>query len=141
MHFGVPDALLALGGRPISGRSLLQAERADASIGGHALAMLNWHDKNMFSGVSGAPTLPIEAALIATDTAPGLIRAPPPLRRWADADPTLWPRLVDEARAARRPARAAILANDVHPAAIALAPAVESAMGGDADESDESDDV
>ena len=57
------DALLALGGRLISGRSLLQAERADASIGGHALAMLNWHDKNMFSGVSGAPTLPIEAGL------------------------------------------------------------------------------
>jgi hypothetical protein len=25
--------------------------------------MLNWHDKNMFSGVSGAPTLPIEAGL------------------------------------------------------------------------------
>ena len=69
----------------------------------------------------GSATLPIEAALIATDTAPGLIRAPPPLRRWADADPTLWPRLVDEARAARRPARGAILANDVHPAAIALA--------------------
>ena len=56
-------ALLALGGELISGRSLMQAERSDASIGGHALAMLSWHAKNMYSGVSGAPTEPIEAGL------------------------------------------------------------------------------
>jgi NADH pyrophosphatase NudC (nudix superfamily) len=57
------DAILALGGKLISGRALMQAERSDASIGGHALAMLNWHHKNLYSGVSGAPTLPIEAGL------------------------------------------------------------------------------
>ena len=33
--------------------------------------------------MAGSGTIPIEAALIATNTAPGLLRAPPPLTRWA----------------------------------------------------------
>ena len=51
--------------------------------------------------MAGSGTLPVEAALIATDTAPGLLRAPPSLTRWPDADRELWPRLASEAEGVR----------------------------------------
>ncbi|MDX1588792.1 MAG: bifunctional 23S rRNA (guanine(2069)-N(7))-methyltransferase RlmK/23S rRNA (guanine(2445)-N(2))-methyltransferase RlmL [Oleiphilaceae bacterium] len=46
----------------------------------------------------GSGTLPIEAALMATDTAPGLLRETFALQRWPGHDPALWQSLVDEAR-------------------------------------------
>jgi putative N6-adenine-specific DNA methylase len=74
--------------------------------------------------MAGSGTFPIEAALIATDTAPGLLRPTPPIGRrgwldWGDVD---WPSLQAEARDLRRPmARRSILANDVHGGALSLA--------------------
>ena len=59
----VDEQILLEHGELVSGRGLMQNDRADASVGGHALAMLAWHEKNMFSGVSGSPTEPIEAGL------------------------------------------------------------------------------
>ena len=50
----------------------------------------------------GSGTFAIEAALIATNTAPGTMRAPPPLLRWADHDPSAWRDAVAEAEALRR---------------------------------------
>jgi len=72
----------------------------------------------------GSATFAIEAALLATRAAPGLMRPhPPPLLRWADHDPRAWHDAVEEARDVRRRRHDGplIMANDVHPAAIALA--------------------
>lgn len=78
----------------------------------------------------GSGTIPIEAALIATDSAPGLLRPPPALSRWPDSDPSLWRRLTAEARAAVQPrAPCAILANDVYGGALTLAERAARAAG------------
>ncbi len=49
----------------------------------------------------GSGTLPIEAALIAGDVAPGLLRESFGFARWPGHAPRLWERLVAEARARR----------------------------------------
>jgi putative N6-adenine-specific DNA methylase len=55
----------------------------------------------------GAGTIPIEAALIASGTAPGLLRDDFGFKNLADYEPRRWTRLVDEARAAVRTRRMA----------------------------------
>ena len=50
----------------------------------------------------GAGTLPIEAALIGADIAPGLLRERWGFEAWLQHDPTLWERLLEEARERRR---------------------------------------
>jgi putative N6-adenine-specific DNA methylase len=72
----------------------------------------------------GSGTLVIEAALIATNTAPGLLRPrPPPLVRWPGGEyAAAWRRAVAEAEAARLPfAPRAIMANEIHGGALTLA--------------------
>jgi len=49
----------------------------------------------------GSGTLPIEAALIAGDVAPGLLRERFGFSRWPGHVPRIWERLVDDARARR----------------------------------------
>ena len=73
--------------------------------------------------MAGSGTIPIEAALIATDTAPGSLRPPPALTRWPDSDgAALWRDVMAEARELRRPhAPLPILANDWHGGAVSLA--------------------
>jgi 23S rRNA (guanine2445-N2)-methyltransferase / 23S rRNA (guanine2069-N7)-methyltransferase len=51
----------------------------------------------------GSGTLPIEAALMAADEAPGLQRARFGFHGWRGHDAALWQRLSDEARARKRP--------------------------------------
>lgn len=72
----------------------------------------------------GSGTLVIEAALLATNTAPGLLRTrPPPLVRWPGGEyAAAWRRAVAEAEAARLPwAPRAIMANEIHGGALTLA--------------------
>ncbi|KAL1521107.1 hypothetical protein AB1Y20_022661 [Prymnesium parvum] len=74
--------------------------------------------------MAGSGTFAIEAALIATNTAPGLLRAQPPIASpgWAEGGQADWEELVQEARAALRPcAPLPILANDLHGGALELA--------------------
>ncbi len=82
----------------------------------------------------GSGTIPIEAALIATRTAPGLLRAPPPLLRWRHVDDEpyaqAWREAVSEAEETRidylpNP----ILGADVHAGALELARAGAAAAG------------
>ncbi|KAB7622572.1 bifunctional 23S rRNA (guanine(2069)-N(7))-methyltransferase RlmK/23S rRNA (guanine(2445)-N(2))-methyltransferase RlmL [Alkalilimnicola sp. S0819] len=49
----------------------------------------------------GSATLPIEAALMAADIAPGLLREAFGLEHWQGHRPTVWNELLDEARARR----------------------------------------
>jgi len=71
----------------------------------------------------GSGTIAIEAALIATNTAPGLLRpAPPALARWGGVYAAAWRDAVAEAEAARLlSAPRPIMANEIHPGALTLA--------------------
>lgn len=79
----------------------------------------------------GSGTIPIEAALLATNTAPGLLRAPPAFTRWPDDDgKRMWKHLTDEALDVRKPrAPLPILANDAHNGALVLAERAAAAAG------------
>mmetsp|Transcript_4182 Transcript_4182/g.10712 ORF Transcript_4182/g.10712 Transcript_4182/m.10712 type:complete len:456 (+) Transcript_4182:57-1424(+) len=86
----------------------------------------------------GSATLAVEAALIATETAPGLLRwgrigkrlaqladneqsAPPPFCNWPDYSTSEWESLLETAEYAVRPLKMRIHLNDAHPGALALA--------------------
>lgn len=64
----------------------------------------------------GSGTIPIEAALIATNTAPGLFRKQFGFERWRDHDPVGWQRELTAAESARRqPKRLTIRGSDSDP--------------------------
>ena len=84
--------------------------------------------------MAGSGTIAIEAALLATNTAPGLLRSAPPLVHWPDWPMEAWTEAVEEAHAldqrgggggAPRP----ILANDWHGGALDLARRAARAAG------------
>ena len=78
----------------------------------------------------GSGTVVIEAALIAQNVAPGLLRAPPALARWSDVPRGVWQDAAAEAEAARRGrAPRPILANDLHGGALRLAERAAHAAG------------
>ncbi|MGB5995621.1 MAG: THUMP domain-containing protein [Candidatus Deferrimicrobiaceae bacterium] len=69
--------------------------------------------------VCGAGTIPIEAALFATNTAPGLRRSGFAFQHLSDYDRNLWDSLVTEAKEKRSPSAAArIEGSDLSPEAI-----------------------
>lgn len=72
----------------------------------------------------GSGTLPIEAALIATHTAPGLGRKLFGFSGWRQHDAALWKRLVSEAQNSRRlerPKRPRIIGYDASPKSVSAA--------------------
>ncbi|KAI8473549.1 MAG: putative RNA methylase family UPF0020-domain-containing protein [Monoraphidium minutum] len=78
----------------------------------------------------GSGTFLIEAALIATDAAPGLLRRRGwPLERWHDFEAAAWRAAVEGAEGARRRWGGAILGNDIHDGALQLAKAGAAAAG------------
>ena len=78
----------------------------------------------------GSGTLLIEAAMIATGMAPGLLRRGPfGFERCGGFVPRAWERLLEEARDARREPRASLLGSDADPAAVDAARANAEAAG------------
>jgi 23S rRNA G2445 N2-methylase RlmL len=81
----------------------------------------------------GSGTLLIEAAAIAEDLAPGLLRDPRarpwPFEAWHDFDAVSWRGALEEAKGARRSWRGAALGNDIHSGALSLARACAEAAG------------
>jgi 23S rRNA G2445 N2-methylase RlmL len=69
----------------------------------------------------GSGTFLIEAALMATRTAPGLFRQQWPFEAWPDYDDTVWKRCQQRAKKRRREWRGDLLGNDIHPGALSLA--------------------
>jgi 23S rRNA G2445 N2-methylase RlmL len=69
----------------------------------------------------GSGTFLIEAALMATNTAPGLLRQRWPFQSWPDFDPSAWHSSIDAARQARVKWDGLLLGNDVHQGALGLA--------------------
>jgi 23S rRNA (guanine2445-N2)-methyltransferase / 23S rRNA (guanine2069-N7)-methyltransferase len=90
------------------------------------LRLTGWDgDAPLGDFLCGSGTLPIEAALMARNHAPGLIRDDFGYRRWLDFDPALEAEVIDEARQAARPTDPAaaprIFGSDLDPGAIAAA--------------------
>jgi len=88
------------------------------------LLLLDWPARAelgqpLLDPMCGSGTLCIEAALMATQRAPGLNRTLP--RGWTGQDPALWTRLVAEAKAKIRPLKNSIVGLDHDPRAVAAA--------------------
>ena len=69
----------------------------------------------------GSGTFLIEAALMATNTAPGLFRKQFPFQGWHDFDPQAYSKVCQQAKQAQRPWEGELLGNDIHPGALSLA--------------------
>jgi len=70
----------------------------------------------------GSGTFLIEAALMATKTAPGSMRSQWPFQTWHDFDERAWKKCKEDAGAARVPlsSRVQLLGNDIHEGALSL---------------------
>ena len=63
------------------------------------IKLTGWHgEKNFVDPMCGSGTLLIEAAMIATNTAPGLYRNDFAFQKWADYDEALYKEIYDEAK-------------------------------------------
>lgn len=69
----------------------------------------------------GSGTFLIEAALMATNTAPGLFRQRWPFQSWPDFDQAAWASSVGAARQAQQKWDGLLLGNDIHSGALGLA--------------------
>ena len=69
----------------------------------------------------GSGTFLIEAALMATNTAPGLFRQRWPFQSWPDFDQAAWNSSVDAAKNAQTKWDGILLGNDIHEGALRLA--------------------
>ncbi len=105
------------GWRPVQVRSPLN----EATAAG-LLLLSGWDRASPLADpMCGSGTFPIEAALLATDRAPGLGRGFP-FERWPDFDAAAWESLVSEARGrARESLPFPIEAADLHEGAVAIA--------------------
>ncbi len=114
-----------------SGRSLnrrgYRAETARAplreTLAAALVALSGWDGKIPFvDPMCGTGTIAIEAALLATRTAPGLLAPSFGFLRWCDFDRKTWLELLAEAQEARREKIPGIIvANDISPGAIGTA--------------------
>ncbi len=88
------------------------------------IVLLSGYDgsKPFCDPMCGSGTLAIEAALIATNTAPGLLRRHPfGFERWPDFEPGEWELMKQEALESIRAQEAPILGSDIDPLSVDLA--------------------
>jgi len=69
----------------------------------------------------GSGTIPIEAALMALDIAPGDLRADYGFRKWKDFDPALFDEIVNEGKTRQNTSQVRIFASDITPDTVRLA--------------------
>ncbi|MEH0156765.1 THUMP domain-containing protein [Limibacter armeniacum] len=85
------------------------------------IKMAGWHGQSNFvDPMCGSGTLPIEAAMIAMNIAPGMKRTFG-FQKWKDYDVELWTRLLGEAFMKRKPFSHKIYASDISEDAIYVA--------------------
>jgi putative N6-adenine-specific DNA methylase len=67
------------------------------------VALTEWDQKSLFvDPMCGSGSLPLEAALLASNTAPGLLSPNFGFQRWRDFDNSLWQELIEEAEQVRK---------------------------------------
>ena len=68
------------------------------------VALTDWDQKTPFvDPMCGSGSLPLEAALLASNTAPGLLSPNFGFQRWLDFDASAWQELLEEAEQVRKP--------------------------------------
>ena len=77
----------------------------------------------------GSGTIAIEAAMMATNMAPGLNRASWGFDAWKEHDKTSWDKLIAEAEQATQPHNGVIWANDIEASIISVAKENAQAAG------------
>lgn len=78
------------------------------------ILLSGWDGKStLYDPMCGSGTLPIEAALIATNTAPGLIRKHFAFQRWASYDPALFKQIMLDAAAQVKRVKLQIVGSDI----------------------------
>ncbi|KAK9811854.1 hypothetical protein WJX72_011203 [[Myrmecia] bisecta] len=110
-------------------RSAMHKASLNESAAAGALTLAGWPELAasnpgavLADPMCGSGTFLIEAALMATNTAPGLMRAQWPFQTWPDFDAALWQHSVAAASAARMIwDDGLLLGNDLHEGAVALA--------------------
>ena len=71
------------------------------------VALSQWDQQSHFvDPMCGSGSLPLEAALLASDTAPGLLSPDFGFQRWPDFSASTWEQLLEEAEQRRRPLQA-----------------------------------
>lgn len=110
-------------GEPLAKRGYrLEPHRApmQESLAAACLLALGYDPaRPLVNPMCGSGTLAVEAALMATRTAPGLLREAFAFRHLLGFDETSWKAMRTAARRAMRPAPAPIIATDVDPRAVA----------------------
>ncbi len=135
VHLG-PTVTLSLDatGEPLSHRGYRRrggpAPLAESLAAGILLLAGYDGSQPLLDPMCGSGTIAVEAALLATNSAPGLQRRFA-CERWAGHDQTAFEELRQTARRARRPAPTAITARDVDAAAVSRSRAAASAAGVD----------
>lgn len=113
------------GYRKIPGKAPMLESLAAAVIMASA-----WDKKSTFvNPMCGSGTLAIEAALLATNTAPGLFRTNFGFMHLASYDPQKWRDLIAEAKSNINPCEATILASDISVEAIEISQTNAKAAG------------
>jgi 23S rRNA (guanine2445-N2)-methyltransferase / 23S rRNA (guanine2069-N7)-methyltransferase len=115
------DSLHRRGWRPVGVEAPLKENLASA-----ILTIAGWPAQAaagapLVDPMCGSGTLPIEAALMAADEAPGLQRARFGFHGWRGHDAALWKRLTDEARARKRPIASRLFGFDQDDRAVRIA--------------------
>lgn len=105
-------------------RTAMHKSSLNECIAAGLIRLTGWDGRSdLLDPMCGSGTIAIEAALIALDRAPGLIRKTPfPFERWPGFDRKRWGELRTEARDRARPKlECRIMAADQHAGAISLA--------------------
>ncbi|CAK0784504.1 hypothetical protein CVIRNUC_007708 [Coccomyxa viridis] len=107
-------------------RSAMHRASLNESAAAGCLLLAGWPEAAL-SGATladpmcGSGTFLIEAALMATNTAPGLFRRRFPFQGWHDFDRQAYASVCEQARKAQTPWEGALLGNEIHPGALSLA--------------------
>ncbi len=125
---------LDLAGRPLHKRGYRVRPSPAAlneTLAAGLLLLLEYDGERPFCDpFCGSGTLAVEAALIASRTAPGLVGGRAfALERWPGFDRRAWERVLDEAREARRAPPCPVWASDKDPGAVRAAAANAAAAG------------
>jgi putative N6-adenine-specific DNA methylase len=104
-------------------RGALVRSPLNEALAAGILYLTGWDRKTPLADpMCGSGTIPIEAALMAADVAPGLFRKKFPFQSWPDFDRGTWKALVEEVRTrALRKLPFPIYASDHHGGALSLA--------------------
>ncbi|MEZ4772810.1 MAG: THUMP domain-containing protein [Bacteroidia bacterium] len=94
------------------------------------IMLAEWNGQgNFVDPMCGSGTLPVEAALIATHTPPGIFRRNFGFRSWRDYDYPLWQKVKNEARRKQKPFSGLIEGSDISPQNLEIAQACAKAAG------------